>query len=192
MILLTTLPEPWLGFLQELDELAGEITVFQCMGGFAMTAVYGRERSTNDLDVFTIFPYPQMLRLMEAGGRGGELFRKHRVYLEGVSGVASVPYEYESRLSEVFPGLFRNLRLMVLDPYDLALSKLQRDNDRDFEDVMHLARTVPMDVAILAERYREELRTYVLGDAGICDDALANWIDAMEEERGKLALNNGS
>lgn len=191
MILPTTLAEPWLGFLRELDDLAGEVTVFHCLGGFALTAVYGRQRSTNDLDVFTIFPYPQMLRLLEAGSKGGELFKKHRVYLECVSGVSSVPYEYESRLAEVFSGSFHNLRLQVLDPYDLALSKLQRDNDRDFEDVMYLARKGPLDAAILQQRYREELRPYVLGSPEICDDALANWIEAIGEQRRKLMLHNG-
>lgn len=56
---------------------------------------------------------------------------------------------------------------------------------------MYLARKGPLDVAILQQRYREELRPYVLGNPEICDDALANWIEAIGEQRRKLMLHNG-
>jgi hypothetical protein len=38
--------------------------------------------------------------------------------------VATHPDSYESRLTEMFPDIFRHLRLLALDPYDLALTKL--------------------------------------------------------------------
>jgi len=41
----------------------------------------------------------------------------------------------------VFPAAFQHLRLCALDPYDLALSKLERNIQRDREDVKYLART---------------------------------------------------
>ena len=49
---------------------------------------------------------------------------------------------YEDRLKEILPGALRYLRLLALDPYDLALSKLERNIQRDGDDVEHLARTV--------------------------------------------------
>jgi hypothetical protein len=49
--------------------------------------------------------------------------------------VAQPPYEYETRLQEMFPRTFRHLHLMALDPYDLALTKLERNIERDRNDV---------------------------------------------------------
>lgn len=88
---------------------------------------------------------------------GGPLFQKYGVYLDHVT-VAQPPYEYESRLQEMFPGTFRHLRLMALDSYDLALTKLERNIERDRNDVLYLARTVPFDLGLLRERYQTEHR----------------------------------
>jgi hypothetical protein len=52
--------------------------------------------------------------------------------------VATVPDSYEERLTEIFPGTFEHLRLLALDQYDLALSKLERNTQRDRDDVWRL------------------------------------------------------
>jgi hypothetical protein len=71
-----------------------------------------------------------------------------------------------------------------LDPYDLALSKLERNIQRDRDDVLHLARTVPLDLEVLKDRYQKELR-WQLGNPEREDLTLQLWIDAIEEERSK-------
>ncbi len=83
---------------------------------------------------------------------GGPLYRKYGVYLDRVT-VAQPPYDYESRLQEMFPGAFQNLRLMALDPYDLALTKLERNIERNRSDVRYLARSIPFDLELLRDRY---------------------------------------
>jgi hypothetical protein len=88
---------------------------------------------------------------------GRPLHKKYKIYLDHV-GVAHVPDDYEERLTEIFPKVFKHLRLLALDPYDLALSKLERNIQRDRDDVMHLARTVPFDLEVLKDRYQKELR----------------------------------
>jgi hypothetical protein len=65
----TTLPEPWLSFLRELDPIAGEPTKIPCIGGFAVTQYYGSVRTTVDLDVIDVAPIASRNRLLEAGGR---------------------------------------------------------------------------------------------------------------------------
>jgi hypothetical protein len=95
--------------------------------------------------------------LQELGARGGAQHKKHGIYLDYVS-VARVPGEYESRFSEMAPGRYTYLRLCALDRYDLALSKLERNIQRDRDDVKHLARVVPFDLEVLRERYEKELR----------------------------------
>jgi len=109
-------PEPWRSFLEELDQQATEETRLDCMGGFVVTILYGFSRETSDLDVLLIAPREQGKPLLELGAQDG---KKYKVYLDHV-GVAKVPENYEERLTEIFVGKFRHLRICALDPYDLA------------------------------------------------------------------------
>ena len=78
------------------------------------------------------------------------------------------------------PGVYRYLRLMALDPYDIALSKLERNNQKDRDDVRFLARTIPFDLAVLEERYRSELR-WQLGRPDREDLTIRFWIEMLTE-----------
>jgi hypothetical protein len=178
-----TIPEPWLSFLRELDSAVDAEVRLHCIGGFVITMVYGFSRPTADLDVVEISPRDAARAMLELGMQGGALHRKYRLYLDHV-GVAHVPEDYEDRLKEIFSGTFRNLRLFALDPYDLALSKLERNIQRDRDDVKHLARTVPLDLEVLKERYYKELR-WQLGNSEREDLTLRLWIEAIEEEKQK-------
>jgi hypothetical protein len=120
--------------------------------------------------------------LIEAGGKGSALARKHRVYLDFV-GIAQVPYEYEDRLVAIYDGVFENLHLQVMDPYDIALCKLKRDSDRDFQDMLFLARSIPFDLGIFEQRYREELRPYLFGSVSEADFTFERWLEAIREDR---------
>jgi hypothetical protein len=71
---------------------------------------------------------------------------------------------------------------MALDPYDLALTKLERNIERDRSDVRYLARTVPFDLNTLRERYTTELRSYLAHPARE-DLTLQFWIEDIEEDR---------
>jgi hypothetical protein len=175
------IPEPWLSFLQELDSAVDSDVRLHCMGGFVVTMVYGFSRPTADLDVLEIAPSDAGTRLLDLGMQGGALHRKYKIYLDRV-GVAHVPESYEDRLAEIFPGTWRNLRLFALDPYDLALSKLERNIQRDRDDIRHLARTVPLDLDVLKNRYDNELR-WQLGNPQREDLTLRLWTEAIQEER---------
>jgi len=175
--------EPWFSFLRELDSTAHEEIRLDCMGGFVVTMVYGFSRATADLDVLEIAPAAAGRSLLELGMQGGPLHKKYKVYLDRV-GVAKVPENYEDRLTEIFPKVFKHLRLLALDPYDLALSKLERNIQRDRDDIKHLAKTVPFDLEVLKERYQKELR-WQLGNPEREDLTLRLWIEAVEEERSR-------
>lgn len=178
-----SIPEPWLSFLRELDSMAHEDVRLDCMGGFVVTTVYGFSRPTGDLDVLEIAPAEVGHSMLALGMRGGSLHKKYKIYLDHV-GVAHVPEDYEDRLTEIFPGTFQHLRLLALDPYDLALSKLERNIQRDRDDVLHLARTVPLELEVFKDRYQKELR-WQLGNPEREDLTLQLWIDAIKEERSK-------
>ena len=154
------MPEPWFSFLAELDNIAKLTVRLDCIGGFVVTMLYGLNRPTCDVDVLEIAPRSVADAFVEVAMLGGSLYRKYRIYLDRVT-VAQPPYEYESRLQEMFPAAFRRLRLMALDPYDLALTKLEPNIERDRDDIRYLARTIPFDLNLLRERYVTELRPYL-------------------------------
>jgi hypothetical protein len=178
---LKSIPEPWKSFFTEIDESLDEEVALHCLGGFVMTILYGLDRPTADVDILPVGSNAVTKSLMELAGQGSKLHNKYKVYLQ-VVGVAQVPNNYEDRLKEMFPGAFNHLRLFALDPYDLALSKLKRNTQRDRDDVKHLARTVPFDLNELQERYQKELRPD-LGNPEREDLTVSLWIEAIEEER---------
>ena len=170
-------PQPWAGFLRELDGLLDEPFEFHCIGGFAAVVAYNLPRSTNDLDYFSLIPCNRMQDIQELAGEGSPLARKHKVHVHH-AGVASLPENYAERLVDLYPGYFKNIRLRVLDPYDLILSKLSRNIDRDREDVRHLAATLRLSSDVLRERYATELRAIVIGPVKQHDQTLEFWIEA--------------
>ncbi len=174
------LPEPWRAFLAALDRaVPGEVQL-HCLGGFVMTTLYGMpgrpRRRCVCRDALGGDQVPGGL-----GGRGRPFTRTHRVYLDFVT-VATCPNNYEARIAEMFAGAFSNLRLFALDAYDLALAKLERNSQRDREDVFYLADRVPLDIAVLRQRYWKELRLY-LGNPAREDLTLDLWVEAIEERR---------
>jgi hypothetical protein len=177
------IPKPWDAFLRELDELLDEPVDLHCLGGFVVTLKYGlKERATADVDVLQARPYSVGVALIKRASQGSELHKKHGVYLQLVTVLGGYPEDYAERLIEMFPGVLRNLRLLALDPYDLALTKIERNSPRDREDVLHLALNVPLDVEILRKRYEEEMREY-LGNSQRADLTLRLWIELIEEKR---------
>ena len=178
-----SIPEPWQSFLSAIDTTLNEDVELHCLGGFVITVLYDLARPTADVDVIAITPTSEIESLLSLGGQGSLLHRKHKVYLQFV-GVATVPDSYKERLTQIAPGSFKHLCLFALDPYDLALSKLERNAQRDRDDVRHLARTLPFDTAILKDRYQKELRPY-LGSPEREDLTLQLRIEAIAEERAR-------
>ena len=175
-------PSPWREFLQELDAKMTEVCRLPCFGGFAVTMEYGISRPTADIDVLDVAPPHAVKVLMREGGKGSHLALKHKVYLDFV-GIANPPYDYESRLHPMYEGAFQHLHLMVMDPYDVALTKLKRDSDKDFQDVLQLAEKIPFDLELFEKRYKEELRDNTTGKPEDNDLTFKRWKDAILEAR---------
>lgn len=178
---LKSIPEPWLGFLSALDKNASQPVDLHCLGGFVVTVLYGLARSTSDIDVLMFVPKSESLELINSGQIGSKLHTLHKVYLDSVT-IVTPPEDYDRRLIEIFPHAFKNIRLLALDPYDIALTKLERNSPKDREDVKYLAKTVPFDINILRERYNKELRPYLFVTERE-DLTLKLWIETIEEER---------
>lgn len=155
-----------------------------------VTPLYGLSRATADLDVLLLAPREQRAPLLELGVRGGVLHKKYKIYLDYV-GIARVPEDYEDRLTEMFPGAYNHLRIGAHDPYGLALSKLERNIQRDRDDVKYLAHSIPLDLKILKERYEKELR-FQLGNPQREDLTLKLWAEMIEEARSGTEIRGES
>lgn len=173
------LPSPWAGFLHDLDALLPEPVEVHCIGGFVISLYYGLPRPTADVDYYSVLPAHCAHDLQKMAGQGSTLDKRYRVHLQHVA-VNILPEDYEARLAEMFPGQFRKLRLYAPDPYDLILSKLERNSQKDRDDVEFLARRLHLGPQVLRERYEKEWRPYVTNEARH-DLTLNLWLDICFE-----------
>jgi hypothetical protein len=143
------LPSPWREFLAELDGMLHESLELHCIGGFVFTYFYGLPRTTGDIDYYTTIP--ANLNLDEVAGQGSAFHAKHGVSLHRVT-VANLPEDYASRLTDMTPGKFKYLKLLVPDPYDCILSKLERNAAKDRDDAKYLFRSHKLNTQVLRDR----------------------------------------
>jgi len=107
------LPSPWKEFLSALDDMLTEPVELHCIGGFVLTLFYGLPRTTGDIDYYTAIP--PNLDLDAMAGQGSALHWKHKVWLHRV-GVANLPEDYTTRLSETASGQFKRFKISFLTP----------------------------------------------------------------------------
>jgi hypothetical protein len=168
--------EPWRSFFADVDSLLKEEINLHCCGGFVVTQYYGIARTTSDVDFLGVVPYIPG-HLTEIAGKGSAIHRKHHLYFDAVT-VATPPEDYEQRMVLMFPGNWQRLRLHALEAHDIALSKLERNGDRDRGDVQQLARAGHLDAEILRERYYRELRPNLLAHEARHDLTLRLWLES--------------
>ena len=154
-------PERWHRFFSDLDASLTEPVRLHCLGGFALLARYGSPRPTLDVDCVALEPVASIEQILEIAGLGSALHRQHGLYIQHV-GIVTVPDDYEMRLVEVYPGIYARLTILALEAHDVALAKLERNLERDRDDVRFLAKAAPLDPEILDRRYREEMRPYLV------------------------------
>lgn len=172
-----TPPEPWRSFLQELDERLTEAIALHCLGGFVVSLHYGIGRQTSDIDFLAVVPRNHADDIEAIAGPKSELHRKYRLYMQRVT-IATAPVNYAGRLERMFPSSgWKHLSLLALEAHDLALSKLERNGERDRDDVLRLARAGLLDAETLNVRYHEELRPYLLGNVEWHDKTTQLWLE---------------
>jgi hypothetical protein len=130
-----------------------------CIGGFVLATLYGLPRPTADIDYIAIDSAAGQTRLMEIAGLGSKLSRKHKLYFQQV-GIAEVPENYEDRLVKLDLGLER-LKILVLEEYDLVLSKLGRCSPKDAFDVKFISSKINQNFEELCRRWEIEMKPWV-------------------------------
>ena len=170
---------PWQGFLRELDAALTAPVELVCLGGFVVALAYGAGRATSDIDVLSVRGEGSD-DVETLAGLGSILHRRHGLYLQHV-GIATPPANYETRLRPLAGSApWRHLRLRVLDPIDLALTKVERNAEVDRRDVVALARAGWLDAATLRARYAEEVAPYLLAHRARHDDTAESFARLIE------------
>jgi hypothetical protein len=160
----------------EVDSRLSEEVQLHCCGGFVATQLYGVARTTSDVDFLGVVPNVQH-DLIQIAGKGSALHRKYKVYLDAVT-VATPPENYHERLVPMFPRAWRRLRLLALEAHDLALSKMERNSERDRDDVQQLACAGHLKPEILRDRYYIELRPNLVAHQARHDLTLQLWLES--------------
>jgi hypothetical protein len=93
---------------------------------------------------------------------------KYKVFLQHY-GAPDLPEDHERRLVQLDLDL-ANLSLKVLDPYDLALSKLTRNSPKDREDVKSLATKLQLSFEVLSQRFEAEMKPWLPASSPNCLD----------------------
>ncbi|MGH8203964.1 MAG: DUF6036 family nucleotidyltransferase [Steroidobacteraceae bacterium] len=169
--------EPWRSFLRELDKRLTKAIELHCVGGFVVAQHYGVGRETSDIDFLSVVPRNGNDEIEAIAGLQSELHRKYRLYTQHVT-IATAPTDYPSRLARMFPSTdWKHLALSALEAHDLALSKLERNNERDRDDVLRLARAGHLNGDTLRSRYFEEMQPYLLGNVDWHDKTLELWLE---------------
>ena len=177
------IPKPWGAFLRDLDDIATAAVDFHCIGGFVVNMKYGfSSRQTFDIDVLAITPNSQRQEFLQNAAKGSVLHRKHGVYLDLVTVIQAYPEDYDQRLTEMYSGQLKKIRLFAVEPHDLALMKLERNAERDRVDVMFLASQGLVTASELDRRYRAEMRSYIGVPERSTDITLRLWVSMMKEE----------
>ncbi len=157
---LEDVPSHWPSFLKEIDQAFTAPVELHCLGGFVLDVLCGLPRPTDDLDYIAVIPNYSANELEDVAGRGSKLSRKYRLFIQYTGGFSDYPDSYEDRLTPLDFDLDK-LSLKVLEPYDLALSKLTRNNPKDREDVKLLAAKLKLSFKTLMERFEAEMRPYL-------------------------------
>jgi hypothetical protein len=154
------LPKPWPDFLKEIDNALSQQVSLTCVGGFVLAAMYDIPRPTGDIDYIAVMPQDAIHEIEAVGGRGSALAKKYGLALQAVGGISDSPEDYPSRLKELCIHL-QNLRLWVLEPYDLLLTKLTRNSGKDREDAKYLIKREKLEFETFYARWESEMAPWV-------------------------------
>lgn len=119
-------------FLQTLGERVPPRSQLILIGGGAL-ALLGSPRLTVDIDFIGDDVHPSKLHRSIM-----EMARELGTHLEPVPLDRFIPLPAGSTERNIPIGQFGNLEIYVADPYSIALSKLDRGFDTDFEDIIFL------------------------------------------------------
>ncbi|MEQ1737745.1 MAG: DUF6036 family nucleotidyltransferase [Rhodoglobus sp.] len=162
-------------FFCEIDERgpfsSGGRPRLHLIGSCALMLQADYERGTKDSDVFQTIDLSRQLgdRLLAIAGKGTELHRRRRIYLEIVgNGLPFLPWPPLWRPARSLANRLIHLDLHVLDAVDVVVSKLKRLNENDLADIAAMIDLELVPHRLLVERFRSAVDAFS-GDARASD-----------------------
>ncbi len=161
--------------LQTLGERVPKSSRLILVGGSAL-ALLGSPRLTIDIDFIgdDVFPNELHQTIMRAA-------KELKFFVEPVPMERFIPLPDGSAERSIRIGQFGNLEVFVADPYSIALSKLDRGFDTDFDDIIFLIQSGHVDWDKL-----QRMTQAVLPRAGEFDIIPAEFLAHLEIVRGRL------
>ena len=172
---------PWLTFLRAVDQALEDSVEIHCIGGFALTVLVDRARATGDVDFIHVLPEQAAKGLLRIAGQDSPLAAEHHLHVQAVS-VADSPCDYVDRLIDATPSGFRKLKIMILDPYDLVLTKAQRNFPKDRDDARLLIEGRRLDGDTLRNRFEKEVKPYLAVAADKTALTVELWLNEFFED----------
>ena len=80
-----TIPEPWLGFLREVDRALSRPVEVHCLGGFVLSVLWELPRPTGDIDFIEIRPSGSVSELNDVAGEDSALASQYRLRFHQVN-----------------------------------------------------------------------------------------------------------
>jgi hypothetical protein len=137
-------------FLTGVDAALSQPARVVVIGGSAAALHYGVTRATHDIDTWNAIRADLAAAIERAQQTTGLPIPM------GTSGVAEPPYEFESRLERVLPGLAR-LEVYVPERHDLVLMKTMRADEHDIQAIVEIHANSPLDLETLVRRFKFEI-----------------------------------
>jgi hypothetical protein len=128
--------------------------------GGAAAALYRATSTTADVDTLEAVSLELEIAIARAADETG-------VHVPvSASGVAQVPQDYAERLEHYFPELV-SLKVLVLERHDLALSKIVRGAEHDYQQLDEVHQQTAFEFSVLLERYQREMGAVVGNPDGL-------------------------
>jgi hypothetical protein len=166
-------------FLMAVDRNMTEPVRIIVIGGSSIALAFDPDTGTHDVDTYDS-PVAKLTAAVAAAAIETGLSLPIRN-----ATVAELPYHFEDRLQRVLPDL-DNLELLVPDRHDIALSKILRGDEHDFEQIAALHAVAPLEVAVLVDRFIGEM-THVIGNRRAHAYGLLNCIEHLWGETERVA-----
>lgn len=140
-----------ISILQELGTRVPTNSQLVLVGGSAL-ALLGSPRLTIDIDFVgdDVHPAPLHKAIMQ-------IAREMKIHVEPVPLDQFIPLPKGSEERVVRIGQYGNLEVFVADPYSIALSKLDRGMDTDFDDLVFLVQNNYVDIGEFENMLRDVL-----------------------------------
>ena len=171
-------------FLAALDSHLTARAEMVVIGGCAIALGYGVEQTTNDVDTFET-------DLTHIGAAAEKARAETGLDIPvGNSTVADLPYHFEDRLQQILTEL-RCLQVFVPERHDLALSKIIRAVEHDFQAIDELHALQPLDFDTFLTRYLHEM-DHVVADMNILKQkfliCVSSLFGEIYEQRARRAI----